>query len=278
MFEVEFLGVGSAFTVPPKGVPLDTCDWQSNLLVHSENGRKLLLDCGSDIRFSLREAGYTYADIDALYISHAHADHVGGMEGLAFSTYFSPTPRRPALYLSSSIKKSLWDQSLRGGLESLEGRDADLTEFFDVRPMKKNGWFLWEGIRFELIQVVHIMADRVIKHSYGLMIYEENGTKVFWTSDTQFCPNQIMKFYEQAGVILHDCETAFRSGVHAYYDDLVTLPRNIRERMFLYHYQAGAPEKRNAQGDGFAGFVRKGNTLVVNSGGGFAMRDKHAGA
>lgn len=275
MFQIQFLGVGSAFTLPESmNAPLEKCDWQSNLLVHSDKGKKLLLDCGSDVRFSLRERGYTCKDVDALYISHAHADHVGGMEWLAFSTYFGPHAKRRALFCSASVATPLWNQSLRGGLESLEGKAADLTEYFDLRRVPKNGHFLWEGIRFELIQVVHIMAERIIKHSYGLMIREGEGKKVFWTSDTQFCPNQINKFYNEADVILHDCETGFKSGVHAHYDELTTLSAGIKRKMYLYHYQPGAPEKKDATADGFAGFIRKGNTLVVRNGHSIEMNDE----
>lgn len=263
--KIEFLGAGSAFTLPPKGGPLNTCDFQSNLLVHAKNGKKLLLDCGSDIRFSLAQAEHTLSSIDSLYVSHAHADHIGGMEYLAFSTYFNPTMRRMGLYLSSSLTKELWDYSLRGGLESIEGKNVAMTEYFDVHPIKKNGWFTWEGICLELVQVVHIMTNRVIRHSYGLMMQEGTSPKVFWTSDTQFCPHQIKRFYEQADVILHDCETGFPSGVHAHYDDLRTLPESVRLKMYLYHYQPDGPEKYNARADGFRGFARKGDILTVRA-------------
>jgi ribonuclease BN (tRNA processing enzyme) len=264
MFQVQFIGVGNATTVPDLGKSLAKCDWQSNILVHSEGGKKLLLDCGGDVRFALHQQGYKLADVDALYVSHAHADHVGGIEGLAFSTFFGPNARKRQLFCSATFAGSLWAQSLRGGLDSIEGREMVLSEYFDVRKVRKNGAFIWEGITFELIQVVHIMAERSLKASYGLMIREGNGPKVFWTSDTQFCPNQISKFYETADIILHDCETGFKSGVHSHYTELVTLPSTTKEKMHLYHYHPNAPQKFDAKGDGFGGFVLKGEVLLVD--------------
>ena len=50
------------------------------MLLINEQGNKLLIDCGSDIRFSLYAAGFSHLDITDIYISHLHADHAGGLE------------------------------------------------------------------------------------------------------------------------------------------------------------------------------------------------------
>ena len=47
--KITFLGSGSAFYN-------DVDNFQSNLLLECQ-GRSLLIDCGTDIRFSMREAG-----------------------------------------------------------------------------------------------------------------------------------------------------------------------------------------------------------------------------
>jgi ribonuclease BN (tRNA processing enzyme) len=83
--KIVFLGVGSAFTLPSRlkesnnAIPktIDDCDWQSNVVVVSKSGKMLLIDCGGDIRFALWQQGLSYKDIDAVYVSHLHADHIG---------------------------------------------------------------------------------------------------------------------------------------------------------------------------------------------------------
>lgn len=251
-FKVQFLGSGSAFTVGDN-------NYQSNVLITAPNGRTLLLDCGSDIRFSLYEQGINITDIDDIYISHPHADHIGGLEWVAFATYFNPKAKKPALHVSRLFVQALWDNSLKGGLESLEGEIADLHTYFDVKPIKSNGHFNWEGIRFKLVQVVHIMNGFQIVPSFGLQ-FEINGKTIFFTSDTQFCPNQIIKFYQSSDVIFHDCETSpFKSGVHAHYSDLATLPEDSKAKMWLYHYQPG--DKPDATKDGFQGWIKKGQVF-----------------
>ncbi len=261
MFRIQFIGVGSAFTTREY--------FQSNALVIAESGKKLLIDCGSQAQFALEEIGITNAnvgkEIDAVYISHLHSDHIGSMEWLALVTYFNPARLRPKLFAVQTVMSDLWTKSLRGGLETLEGKIANLTDFFDCRPVRINSSFTWENIRFTPVQTVHIVSGMMIQHSYGLLMQEgTKGPKVLFTADTQFAPYQMRKFYDSVDLIFHDCETApFKSGVHAHYDDLRTLPDKVKERIWLYHYQPNPPQ--DPAKDGFLGFVKKAQIFEVRN-------------
>jgi ribonuclease BN (tRNA processing enzyme) len=253
--KIQFIGAGSAF---------NKVDGQSNAIVISESGKKLLIDCGSTCWTTADKLGLglKYTDIDAVYISHLHADHVGGLEELAFCTYFNPSAERPRLFCNTQLMHELWEQALRGGLESIQGKVVTITEYFDCHPVENSSFFVWEGISFIPVQTVHVMAGYHIKYSYGLIIQEigvsSEKPKVFFTSDTQFAPNQIMDFYRSCDVIFQDCETSpFKSGVHANFADLTTLSDDIRSKMWLYHYQPGTFHPA-AVDNGFCGFVKSG--------------------
>ena len=227
---ITFVGTGSAFTMD---------NYHTNALI-SRNGKNLLLDAGGDIRFSLRDIGMSYKDIDSLYITHLHSDHVGGVEYLAFTTYFDPTVKEKiTLIANNDLIRELWNSSLRGGLKSIQGKKTVLADYFDVMMIKKNGRFIWEDIEFHIVQSVHIIDEYSIVNSFGLMINDpDSKKKIFYTGDSQFCPNQIMDFYKEADLIIHDCETyPFKSNVHAHYNDLITLPDDIKSKMMLQHYQ-----------------------------------------
>lgn len=295
--KLEFAGVGSAFC--------GTDQWQTNAVLTKDDGAKrcLLIDCGGDARFSLGELGIGLPDIGGIYISHLHADHVGGLEWLAFCTYFNPGLDRPKLFCDYTLMHKLWESTLKGGLDSIEGKVMTLTDYFDCQPIISNGSFDWGIATLTPVQTVHVMAGYQIVHSFGLMIaINEEGAvdvytrieggciqlpivgdarkKIFYTSDTQFCPHQIRKFYDEADLIFHDCETSpFKSGVHAHYDDLKTLPSEIKKKMWLMHYQANPPQATKIVGssdanpesvaqvlaDGFAGFVQKGQSFDLGS-------------
>ena len=221
-------------------------------------------------------------DIERVYISHLHADHVGGLEWLGFCTYFNPSLARPILHASNDLMYEIW-QSLRGGMESVQGEVATLETFFEPLPVRPNDDFRWRGAICQPVQTVHVVSGYKITHSYGLMIAfpgpvevsscvgrtlvkptftELPGKRIFFTGDTQFCPKQIEVFYAQADLIFQDCETApYKSTVHAHYDDLNTLPKEIKAKMWLMHYQLRRVSQAHARADGFAGFVVKGQSF-----------------
>lgn len=248
-------------------------NWHSNFVV-VQNGKYLLIDCGSDIRFSMDIFDLSPKDIDAVYVSHLHADHIGGLEWLGQSTLFNPTLPRPKMYGEACLLKDLWAKSLSGGLEGLEGHKYTevngegvvLSTYYDVHPVKVNSSFTWEGIKFDIVQSVHITAKYALCNSFGLM-WSDPDTKerVYLTTDVQYSPEASMRaFYTEADHIFQDCETTpGKSGVHANYTDLVSLPEVIKSKMWLYHYQdnvvLGWEEWENkAKSDGFRGFLKTG--------------------
>lgn len=249
MMKLLFLGSGSAFTVGEN-------NFHSNLLLIGEKGQKLLIDCGSDIRFSLHQAGFSSTDITDIYISHLHADHVGGLEYIGLTTKFNHNCSKPNLYLSKDIARAIWERSLAGGMELLEGETATLDTFFKVFACQPDSFFIWENIRFNLVQVIHVNTGSYLMPTYGLF-FEINGTQIFFTSDTQFCQEILRPYYQKADLIFHDCEIpSFPTPVHTRYEQLVTLPAAIKNKMWLYDYPPG--ELPDAQKDGFLGFVKRG--------------------
>lgn len=265
--KLKFVGCGSAFT--------NENYWQSNMMIETDN-KKLLIDCGTHAQFSLKEAyGVNNANIadiiDAIYISHLHADHIGGLEWIAFCTYFNPNKKKLKLYANINVMEELWESSLKGGLESIEGKVMNLTDYFECHAIEDNKSFKFGKLTITPVQTVHMMSGYKIKHSYAVLIdtlkignyIDIPDKRVFITTDTQFCPNQIQEFYNQSHVIFHDCETLYKSGVHAHYDDLKTLDKETKGKMWLYHYQPETEDQVKAIKDGFLGFVTKGQEFII---------------
>lgn len=248
-----FLGSGSAFT--------DISDnYQSNILLEGPNNKRLLIDCGTDVRHSLQTAHLSYKDIDAIYISHFHFDHVGGLEWLAFSFYFDPSTNKPKLFVHPDMMVTLWSRVLAGGLQSLKGQSpATINTYFTIPPIRDEKYFTWESITFEMVKTVHVYNGKNLLPSYGLF-FTLGKTKVLVTTDTQFLPDRYMSYYQEADLIFHDCETDAReSGVHAKFHELATLEPSIKAKMWLYHYSGN--NLPDAKASGFKGFVKRGQVF-----------------
>lgn len=254
--KIQFLGSGGGLVSP-------RINYHSNLAIYFDETKMLGLDCGSHFQMAIESLQISPNQFDAFYISHLHADHIGGLEWLAFTRYFGTYPfgtNRPKLYGNGEILDRLWKKSLSGGLESIQNKRNHLNSYFEPFPIKPNGEFIWNGVKFQLVQTLHVIDDRRIQPSYGLNIISSNGKIIFWTGDTQFAPNQIWSFYRDAEIIFHDCELAkYPESVHAQYHELCTLPLEFKNKMWLYHYSSdfdSLPPDWKEQG--FLGFVSKG--------------------
>lgn len=256
MATLTFLGTGNA-SVPPEFTAegLMRCPWQSNLLLHTDSDQRIMLDCGTDSRFALAEQGLTHRDIDGVYISHIHADHCGGLEGLAFETHQdAKRTAKPKLWCAQTILNDLRRQlepGIRPNMHSLE-------DCFNVTPLGK----LVRELQFDqvcdakIIPTLHIMGA-VPKYSAGLLL---EGTKrsIYWTSDTSYNPMLLDDAYRKADIILHDCELGRKSGNHAHLEQLQLLPPEIKGKMWLYHHNPALIPETVAKSGEFAGFAHKG--------------------
>jgi ribonuclease BN (tRNA processing enzyme) len=248
---LTFLGSGAAFTVGEE-------NYQSNMILEYRN-KKLLIDCGSDIRLSLFEQKLTHHELSAVFISHLHGDHVGGLEWLAFKCKFENEGKKLPLYLSEELVHPLWNTVLKGGLSSIKELSATLDTFFMVHTIKNN-LFTWNDLPIKTVPTIHFCSNSVIMPTYGIF-FTINGENIWITDDTQFTPDHLQEYYQKADIIFHDCETSKnKSNVHAHYSELVNLPTMIKNKIWLYHYNPGPLP--DAISEGFKGFVKRGQSFI----------------
>ncbi|WP_435163653.1 MBL fold metallo-hydrolase [Paenibacillus glycanilyticus] len=221
--QIQMLGTGGAFAKK----------YSNNNALIEVDGFKLLVDCGITLPRSLHDAGYSFNDLDAVLISHMHADHVGGLEEYAFQMMFR-YGKKPVLYIADTLVEPLWEQTLRGGLTQ-EPLNA-LSDFFDVRPIKEGeSYEIHPEIRVKLIRTDHIAG----KLSYSFL-FNEN---FFYSADMKFDGGLLKELIEDGvSTIFHDCQLVSPGVVHASLDELLTLPEDIQEKVWLMHYNDNMEE------------------------------------
>lgn len=255
---VFFIGTGNAF---------QKNFFQANILV-IKGSSHVLIDCGTLCPYVLeREYNTKLSNIKNIILTHQHADHVGGVEELALSAYYvSKSPVNIAI--PPAFKKTLWKESLRGGIQYSETGKKAFNDYFSELPIKriqKKPFEMYESnigsINVKFFRTRHVTSRKdSLKDSqisYGL-IFDD---RILFTGDTQYNPEQIdfiLAKFPTIEHIFHDCDVSgFSPGVHAPYNKLKNFPPEIKKKMTLYHYNEKIKDF-NAEQDGFCGFAKRG--------------------
>lgn len=218
--EILVLGTGTAFSHQ---------HYNTNFLI-SWNNTNLLVDCGLRCPTAFHKLGIPISRIQNIFITHTHADHIGGLEEVALNCkyYFNTHPN---IYLPEAIRYSLWENSLKGGLQYNVTGYFGLEDYFEPHTVQHS--FMIDQMQFELLPTVHI-GDMP---SYGLLFND-----IAYSSDTIFNRDWILQILERARILIHDCSFT-RNPVHAYYQELLTLPRRLYHRIYLTHYNDDSQDK-----------------------------------
>ncbi len=263
MLTLTFLGVGSAFAKR---------NFQSNALIElwsqspgigDAPKETLLIDFGTtgprsfDTLKNLSTHAYLGADgqinyraINRVFITHLHADHIGGLEELSLLNHYkfadpiTGEAHRPELISTPEILADLWSHSLEGGLGAQVGRRATLEDYFQLSPVTVDGssiaFTMGDRYEFRVFPTDHIrVQSKYDWPSCGLMIIDKNTRRsVMYSGDTRIDMEGLGSLMEQADVIFHDCQLVNSPiTVHARIDELRELDQSLRKKMMLYHYE-----------------------------------------
>ncbi|PIQ97788.1 MAG: hypothetical protein COV67_02375 [Nitrospinae bacterium CG11_big_fil_rev_8_21_14_0_20_56_8] len=232
---VVFIGTGSAFAKRRR---------QSNILI-IQGKHHVLIDCGTQGPLALNDIGLSVLKVRTYLPTHSHADHIGGLEEVALMNRYTPNAGKPQMIVLRDYQDSLWSKSLSGGAEFCEanqGRPLQLADFFEIlRPDTtqvegRKFWSYKHGPLDIVIMRTRHFPDTAVsvdesQWCCGIMV----NRRVWISGDTMFDRDYPLRFGTLAEVMFHDCQLFF-GGVHASYQELMTLPDDVRAKMFLYHY------------------------------------------
>ena len=226
-------------------------NWNNNAMI-TVDGRRLLIDAGYTIKFALHQQGLTLEDVDAIFITHVHADHCFGLERMAYECRFR-YQKKPTLYLAPGIYEELWDQTLKGVMGQVGEGPATLDDFFHIVQLDGDE-FEYHGVQLAYFQNRHTPG----KISYGLWINE----RLLFSGDTRAIPEIVERF--NPDVILHDSTLSEWNPVHASVTELLeSYPDAVRRRMYLMSYEDHWEEYQAQIETEFAGFARQGQEFTL---------------
>ena len=225
--------------------------WNNNAMISVDNQR-LLIDAGYTIKHALRQQGLTLENVDAIFITHVHADHCFGLERIGYECRFRYR-RKPTLYLAPGIHKELWEETLKGVMGQVGEGTATLNDFFHIVELEGDA-FEYRGVHLIYFQNRHTPG----KPSYGLCINE----KLLFSGDTRAIPDILCRFNPHT--ILHDCTLSNWNPVHASVTELLrAYPTTLRRRMYLMSYEDHWKQYQKQVETEFAGFARQGQEFAL---------------
>ena len=236
------LGVGDAFSA----LHYTSC------LALEAAGELLLVDCPHPVLKMMREASLasgvalTPDRVAAVVVTHLHADHASGVEGLAYFACFV-LGRRLRVIAHPLVLARLWDGHLAGGMEALcpgpgqAPRAMRLEDYVEAVPLDEAGEVSLGPFAIACRRTVHHVPTTALR-------VRAAGGSVGLSSDTTFDP-ALLDWLMEADLVVH--ETGY--GIHTPLAELAALPEATRRRMRLYHYpdgllDDGAPIERLVEG------------------------------
>lgn len=214
--KMTFLGCGDGFSVEQ--------GHNSALLAFA--GTNLCIDFPESNHGGLHQLGMKLNEVEQIFVTHLHEDHVNGLQKLALFHRVYPRKGKPRLYVPTGLRDDLW-QILRHGLELTTRGRRSLEDYFDVVCVEET--FEIAGVRFELNQTQHVPEML----SYGLLC----KPYFYFSGDTRMDEPFIREAAEEVQTIFHECHMQDdQLPSHTSLDELLTLPEAIQEKILLMHY------------------------------------------
>jgi ribonuclease BN (tRNA processing enzyme) len=216
-FGLRFLGVGNSHAI----------GLGSSSAVLEAGGRPwLLIDCGPDTVVAYLDA---YRKLpEAIFITHPHLDHIGGLENLFYRLATDDsglTP--PRLYIPVPLLAVL-QRRLADYPNLLAEGGCNFWDVFQLVPVSERFWH--RDMVFSVFPVRH--------HEYLAAFGLALEGRFLYTGDTRPIPETLSRYASRGERIFHDCATA-RNPSH-------TCVQEIRQeytqeqwgRMVFYHYES----------------------------------------
>jgi len=217
--DLHFLGVGSAHAVELGS---------SGAALERDGAPLLLIDCGPE---TLTRYIDTYGSTpQAIYLTHTHMDHVAGLERLFYRVYFDPALKGQVRVYAHAAMVPYLQGRIADYPNVLAEGNANFWDAFRLIPCSRGFWH--DGLWFDVFPTRH----HAPMTSFGLAL---RGSFA-WTGDTRPVPEQLAHYSGTRELIAHDCGLIGNPS-HSGVDDLEReYPRELRERMILYHYGSEA--------------------------------------
>jgi ribonuclease BN (tRNA processing enzyme) len=212
---IVLLGSGEAF---------DETLGNTSALVHAE--ATLLLDCGYAAPFQLWHHNASPDLLDAIYISHAHADHYFGLPALLARMGEDGRTRPLALISQKHVLEQI-GRLLELGYAGISAKLQFAIQEIEASPSTPVSY---RGVEMHFAPTVHAVTN--------LAVRIEAGRRVFCYSGDGMFTRESRTLFQGANLLLHEAYSFDESRVHADIPRLLEMADQAAvEHLVLTHVQ-----------------------------------------
>lgn len=224
--KISPIGVGGAFSQTL---------YHNNYIMHLDE-KLLLIDCGTTLRYSLKEAGYKYADIDYVYISHLHFDHVGGLEEMILQRHWNFENGQLKRKKTTIIVHESLVQSLISLLTpSLVNDGKTVDDYCDIISLKEGEEWAIGKYNFSTFDTTNAHVNGMI--SSGFKIRWNNRNIVYTADIKNLQKGNILKQVDAETIAIFQDISFTQNNVHSTLDEVLEYyPQNLHNKIYAMHY------------------------------------------
>lgn len=169
----------------------------SGYWLESESGT-MLLDCSASSLHRMAQENLDWANLDAIWISHFHLDHIGGLAPYLFATkhaFATHERRKPLRIFGAPGLRKLIDTFNSAGDYNLFKQPFPL-EIIEIEQLEK----------YQILPDVEATPWKTphTDNSYAIHLRDKNGKTLVYTSDTGYTA-VLASFARKVDLLLMEC-------------------------------------------------------------------------
>jgi ribonuclease Z len=195
--KVTLLGTAS-------GPPVRLDRYQMSTLVEA-GGERLLFDCGRGTTLRLTQAGLSIADVNKVFITHLHSDHIVDIPDLYLSGWAARSQRKLPFQVWGPAGTHAMMENLQKAFAFDIHIRRDVDEHFSAEGIKAISHDISEGIVYEKngVKVTAFLVDHgPVKPAFGYRV-DYAGHSVAISGDTRPSEN-LVKYSQGVDVLIHE--------------------------------------------------------------------------